>query len=80
MTPYAKRLLKHAMDFCPIRPVRKGKSRVELLAEREQWAVNYLNDALNYGDGPCWQELKRQPKAVRVVVSESVTTTDEDDE
>lgn len=72
MTPYAKRLLKYAIANCPLRPVRKGKSKAQLLAEREQWAVNYLNGAI----GDCWQQLKRQPNAVRRVV----TTTDEDDE
>ncbi len=72
MTPYAKRLLKYAIANCPLRAVRKGKNKAQLLAEREQWAVNYLNGAI----GDCWQQLKRQPSAVRRVV----TTTDEDDE
>ncbi|CAD6366717.1 hypothetical protein SHEWT2_01198 [Shewanella hafniensis] len=76
MTPYAKRLLKYAIANCPARPVRKGKTKAELLAEREQWAVNYLN----CGIGEHWQQLQRQPNAVRVLVIELITTTDEDDE
>ncbi|QRK80157.1 hypothetical protein [Shewanella sp. LZH-2] len=76
MTPYAKRLLKYAIANCPARPVRKGKSKAELLADREQWAVNYLNGALGHG----WPQRRSQPKAIRVLVSESATTTDEDDE
>ena len=71
MTPYAKRLLKYAIANCPVRPVRKGKNKAELLADRELWAVNFLNAAT-----PNWQQLKSQPRAVRRVV----TTTDEDDE
>ncbi|WP_330146966.1 hypothetical protein [Shewanella oncorhynchi] len=73
MTPYAKRLLKYAIANCPVRPVRKGKTKAELLADRELWAVNYLNFWL--GDG--WQQLKSQPKAIKIVSS---ATTDEDDE
>lgn len=71
MTPYAKRLLKYAIANSPVRPVRKGKSKAELLAERELWAVNFLNAV-----APNWQQRKSQPKASRIVV----TTTDEDDE
>ncbi|MBS0043379.1 hypothetical protein KFE26_13870 [Shewanella sp. M16] len=72
MTPYAKRLLKYAMDYCPIRQVRKGKTKAELRSDREQWAVNFLNAAT-----PNWQQLKSQPKAIKLVSS---ATTDEDDE
>ncbi|SIR23051.1 hypothetical protein SAMN05421840_11262 [Shewanella morhuae] len=72
MTPYAKRLLKYAIANCPVRPVRKGKTKAELLADREQWAVNFLNAVT-----PHWQQLKSQPKAIKIVSS---ATTDEDDE
>ncbi|WP_133182288.1 hypothetical protein [Shewanella decolorationis] len=72
MTPYAKRLLKYAIANCSLRLVRKGKTEEELEAEKEQWAINFLNGAL----GLSWPQRKGQPKAVRVIV----TTTDEDDE
>ncbi|MFB2661819.1 hypothetical protein [Shewanella mangrovisoli] len=72
MTPYAKRLLNYAIANCPLRPVRKGKTKAELKAERELWAINFLNGAL----GLCWPQRKGQPKAVHVIV----TTTDEGDE
>ncbi|ABS08217.1 hypothetical protein [Shewanella baltica] len=72
MTPYAKRLLKYAIANCPVRHVRKGKTKAELLADRELWAVNFLNAAT-----PNWQQLKSQPKAIKIVSS---ATTDEDDE
>lgn len=72
MRPYAKRLLKYAIANCPVMPVRKGKTKAELLADRELWAVNFLNAAT-----PNWQRLKSQPTAIKIVSS---ATTDEDDE
>lgn len=71
LTPYAKRLLNYAMAYSPFRPVRKGKRKAEIEAQRMEWAVDFLDKV-----APGWQGRKRQPKAGTIVIE--ITAEDEE--